>query len=132
MKKISVKTDFNNLIKQLIHDERGVTSALSLILLATIVCLGAIVGLTVVRNQVAQEFGDIAVALDNVDQSFSAIVTVEGQNTNPMDPYCYYAVYIDDSATLVDLESQSPACLNINQPPQGENGVVPPTSGIWP
>lgn len=57
--------------KRLRTDESGAVNAASYLLLATIVGIGMIVGLVVVRNQIVQELGDIAVALESLDQSYS-------------------------------------------------------------
>ena len=60
------------------RDDRGTASIVSLIFVTAILALGAIVGLAVLRNQVVQEFGDAAVALDQLDQSFSYTLRVDG------------------------------------------------------
>ena len=109
----------------LISDELGFVSAFSMILLTALVCIGAIVGLGIVRDQVTQEFGDIAVALDNVDQSFSVEVNVDGM-------ICLEMEYQDNPATLQDLADTPPACLNLTTPPTGENGSPTPPSGVFP
>jgi len=53
------------------RDERGEVTSVAVILIYTILGLGAIVGLVVVRNHLVQEFGDLAIALDQLDQSYS-------------------------------------------------------------
>ena len=59
-------------ITNLWRDQRGFTSVMSTIMLTTIVAIGAIVGLATLRDQLVQEFGDVATALENLDQSFDA------------------------------------------------------------
>ena len=54
------------------RDQRGFTSTLSTILLVTVVAIGAVVGLTTLRDQLVQELGDVATALENLDQSYDA------------------------------------------------------------
>jgi hypothetical protein len=50
---------------------------MDLILVGTIVVLGLIVGLVALRDQIVQEFGDLAAGLGNLNQSYSfAAVTV--------------------------------------------------------
>lgn len=56
----------------LVRDESGETSVLSLVLICTIIAIGATVGLTTFRDQVTQELGDISVAIESLDQSFDA------------------------------------------------------------
>ena len=66
---------------------------MALILVITLLALGATVGLTSLRDQLVQEFGDVAQALENIDQSFS-------------------------SATSSFADGGAPAsCLSINNPP---------------
>ena len=60
-----------NLFKQLWNDEIGVVISAELILVATILVIGMIVGLTSVRDQVVQELGDVAAAIASVNQSYS-------------------------------------------------------------
>ncbi len=54
------------------NDQGGETSTLSLILICTIIAIGATVGLTAFRDQVVQELGDLSVAIESLDQSFNA------------------------------------------------------------
>ena len=63
----------NRLFKRFWRDKRAEVSATSVILLYSILALGAIVGLVVLRNQMVQELGDIAVGLRNLNQSFSIV-----------------------------------------------------------
>jgi hypothetical protein len=59
-----------NLLKKLWRDRRGEVTASATILLYSVLAIGAITGLVVLRNQIVQEFGDLAVAMRNLDQSF--------------------------------------------------------------
>lgn len=51
-------------------DEAGFVVSTELILIATILVIGLIVGLATVRDQVVQELGDLATAIGNVNQSY--------------------------------------------------------------
>lgn len=53
------------------QDERGVIATSDLVLLATIVVLGLIVGLVEYRNQVVQEFADLGQAVGHLNQSYT-------------------------------------------------------------
>ena len=70
-----------NLLK-LWHDTRGEASAASMLLLMTILALGAIAGLTTFRDQLVQELGDVATALESVNQSYSLSSTSFFNDTN--------------------------------------------------
>jgi len=87
------------------HDLRGDASAASLMIMVTVVALGAIVGLTTFRDQLVQEFGDLATAIDSVDQSFSA-----GS----------LGSYADPGPTFTDPVDAEPACLSVTEPASDE------------
>lgn len=86
-----------NLLKNFWRDERGEVSAMSMLLLTAIVALGAIVGLATLRDQIVQEMGDLAIALENLDQSFSSAT----------------ATFVDPGPFPTDPVGAAPACLNI-------------------
>lgn len=56
------------IVKQLWHDDAGFVVSTELILVATILVIGLIVGLSTVRNSVVNELSDVAAAFDNVSQ----------------------------------------------------------------
>ena len=73
-------------LRRLWTDCRGYTSGISLVLVITILGLGAITGLATLRDQLNQELADIAVGLENLDQSFSAPcygTFTDGQPSSP-------------------------------------------------
>jgi Flp pilus assembly pilin Flp len=88
------------------RDERGDASAASFMLLVTILALGAIVGLTTFRDQVVQELGDLATAIDSLDQSFSAGVL---------------GSYADPGPMFADPAGDEPACLSVTEPASEES-----------
>jgi len=53
------------------RDEAGFVVSTELVLIATIVVIGLIAGLTTVRDQVTTELGDVADAISVINQSFS-------------------------------------------------------------
>jgi len=87
-------------LTRLWRDERGEATAMSLILIGTILALGAIVGLATFRDQLVQEFGDLSVAIERLDQSFSSP---------------YYGTYID-TVTATDTPGQPPDSLGFVDP----------------
>ncbi|MEX0794170.1 MAG: hypothetical protein WD045_13625 [Pirellulaceae bacterium] len=60
-----------SLIKRLWNDEAGFVVSAELILVATILVLGLIVGLTSVRDAVTSELADVTGAINNVNQSYN-------------------------------------------------------------
>jgi hypothetical protein len=70
-----------NAIAQLAHlqrewwkDCRGVVNSAESLILMTVLAIGMIVGLCAVRWSVVQELGDVSVALERLDQTYSATV----------------------------------------------------------
>jgi len=59
------------MLRRLWADEAGFVISSELVLVATILVIGMIVGLTELRNQVVQELADVAVAIGRVSQSYS-------------------------------------------------------------
>lgn len=113
-------------------DEAGGTEFAALMFVTAIVAIGGVVGLVQIRDQVAQEFGDVAVALDNVDQSFSYTIQVDTDGDTVLD-YTLAASYADDAATLLDPLNAAPACLVLNVvSPTTEGGALTPPSGAFP
>ncbi|MFO0819856.1 MAG: hypothetical protein U1A77_18040 [Pirellulales bacterium] len=96
-----------SVLRRLWGDTRGAMAPADLILMTTITAIGVMVGLVIVRDSVVQEMGDVAVALDNVDQSFGVEVVMSGVGT------VYTALYVDDAATLTDPVGSEPACLDV-------------------
>ena len=96
------------------RDERAAITSASLILTYSILALGATVGLVCVRNQIVQELGDLGVALDHLDQSYS----VDWNGDGTID-----ASYTDPGPTLLD-PTGAPAGIRLDLPAQMEGGGV--------
>ena len=59
------------MLKKLWNDEVGAVVSAELVMVATILGIGMIVGLTSVRNAVVTELADVAQAVANLNQSYS-------------------------------------------------------------
>ena len=59
------------MLRQLWKDVDGFVVSAESVLIATILVIGMIVGLTTVRDQIVQELGDVAVHLAQMNQSYS-------------------------------------------------------------
>lgn len=64
-------TSLRTLLATFIRDELGAVQVSELILMATIVAIGSIVGLSSYRNAVVTEYNDLGLAIGSLDQSFS-------------------------------------------------------------
>ena len=60
-----------NLFRKLWSDEAGFIVSAELVLVATILVIGMIVGLTVLRNQIVQELVDVGQSIGSMSQSFA-------------------------------------------------------------
>jgi hypothetical protein len=97
------------------RDERGAITSVSIIMVYSILAIGAIVGLVCIRNQIVQELGDLAVAFDNLDQSFEVDWDADGTVD---------ASYSDPGPTLFDTAGLAPAGIMLDEPAQAEGGGV--------
>jgi Flp pilus assembly pilin Flp len=59
------------MLRRLWKDQDGFVVSTELVLVATILVIGMVVGLATVRNAVVQELGDVAMAIGNINQSYS-------------------------------------------------------------
>jgi Flp pilus assembly pilin Flp len=60
-----------SLIRRMWNDEAGFVVSTELALVATILVIGMVVGLTTIRDQVVQELADIAGMISQLNQSYS-------------------------------------------------------------
>ena len=58
------------IFQRLWQDQIGAVISAELVLVATILVIGMIVGLTTVRDQVVQELADVAAAVSDISQSY--------------------------------------------------------------
>lgn len=59
------------MFQQFWNDESGFVVSTELVLIATVLVLGMVVGLTTLRDQVIAELADVAAAFSNSNQSYS-------------------------------------------------------------
>ena len=87
------------------RDDRGVASSFNLLITYTILAFGVVVGLITLRDQVVQEYGDMSVALESIDQSYR------------VDPIgsCPGYEYLDDNP-LTDDAGDPPGCISFEEP----------------
>jgi len=77
-----IATDF-------VRDEHGAVQVSELILMATILAIGSIVGLSSYRNAVVTEYNDLGLAIGSLNQSFSYALpsgAVVGYSDSEPDP----------------------------------------------
>jgi len=101
---------------------------MSVILLVVLLALGVIVGAVAVRDHLTQEFGDAAVALDHLDQSFSYRIAIDpdgpGGIPETVVAEAQYLDLYDTALPLIDLPNQPPARIEFVPPNNEESPVV--------
>jgi hypothetical protein len=109
-----------SMMDKLWNDEVGFIISSELILVATILVIGMIVGLTTVRDQIVQELADIAMAFSDVTQSYyyngvtGHTSSTAGSNFIDQTDFCDVA-----GSQAVD-GNFTPACVSVNIPPVEE------------
>ncbi len=105
-------------LTQLWRDEQGFVVSAELVLIGTILVIGMIVGLATVRDQVVQELGDFALAIGQVNQSYSWSA-ITGHTSSVA------GSAFEDMADFCDLADQiggePPACIAIVGAEAGES-----------
>jgi len=115
---LTVKNTIAKVLTRLWQDQWGTASTAGVIVIYTILALGAVVGLVIVRNQIVQELGDLAVAFDSLDQSYSVELDM-GTDFS----------YTDAGTTLSDPSGEPPAGISVTSPPpRSEGGSSPVTT----
>jgi hypothetical protein len=105
----TVKHTIAKVLIRLWRDQWGAASTAGVIVIYTILALGCIVGLICVRNQIVQELGDLAVAFDSLDQSYSVELDM-GTDFS----------YTDAGTTLSDPSGDPPAGISVTVTPRSE------------
>ena len=110
------------LLSRLWADEAGFVVSSELVLVATVMVVGLLVGMTTVRDQVVQELGDMADAISEIDQSYS-YSSVTGHTSSTA------GSLFNDTEDNCDVDGNdnmgagvSAQCININVPPDSESG----------
>ncbi len=123
------------LIKQIWRDERAFVASTDLIFIAVIVLLGTIVGLTTFRDQVVQEFGDLATAIGRLNQSYSYDGCTYDASTLPVPlptgttAEVAGSSYVDqpDFCEVDDVAGDPPAGISVSLGPMPEGTSPSPT-----
>jgi hypothetical protein len=102
-----------NVMKRLWNDEAGFIVSMELMIVATVVVLGMLVGLVAIREQLVQELADVAEAISEFNQSYSyAAVIGHSSSTGGADfidalDFCD----VQDGGAAVGTSS---ACVDVN------------------
>ncbi len=83
------------MFKSFVNGEDGVVLSAEIVLVATILVLGMIVGLVEVQAAVVAELSDLSTAVGNLDQSFSTSGYASFKSTGGVKARTYGAAYVD-------------------------------------
>ncbi len=83
------------MIKNFLNDENGVIVSAEIVLVATILVLGMVVGLAELQSAIVGELSDVASAFGNVDQSYSTSGYVSYKASGGIKSRTYGASYYD-------------------------------------
>ncbi|MCU0874361.1 MAG: hypothetical protein MUE50_18665 [Pirellulaceae bacterium] len=94
-------------------DESGFIVSADLLLISSILVIGLLVGLVSLRDQIVQELGDVAVAVGNLNQSYSFagqtvafgtfVFTVAGSNFTDESDFCEDGVVEDNTSVGISV-----------------------------
>ena len=108
------------LFSRLWADEAGFVVSSELVLIATVMVVGLLAGLTTVRDQVVQELADVADAVSEIDQSYSS-TSITGHTSSTA------GSMFDDTEDDCDVDGNensgsgsSAQCIDINVAPSVE------------
>ena len=111
------------MMRRLWSDEAGFVVSAELVLVATIVVIGMIVGLTSLRNQVVEELVDVGQAIGSMSQSyaFAGIYKTQTAFTDG----CFYNDKID-WCQAPQVSGFEPGGISVRMWPIGETYTAPP------
>ena len=108
------------MLHKLWSDEAGFIISSELVLIATILVIGMIVGLTTVRDQVVQELGDIAMAFSDLTQSYSFGGVSGHTSSTAGSNFVDQADFCDSPGSQGTDGNFLPSCINVNVAPTEE------------
>ena len=92
--------------------------------MAALIGFGCLVGLVILRDAIVQQFGDVAVALDHADQSFSYTIQINNDGIPGFD-VTLASSYTDPGTPLTDAAGSPPACLDLTNAATRSRKEVP-------
>ena len=121
------------LLRRLWKDEAGFIVSAELVLVATMLVIGMIVGLTVLRNQVVQELGDLGAALGMISQGYeyTGVSKIDGTFTFALTDGSGWDDLLDECQNLAagdpgaDVSGGEPSGISVRAPLPNTPNEVP-------
>lgn len=119
------------MLKRLWNDEAGAVVSAEIMLVATILVIGVIVGLKSVRDAVLTELADVAQAIANVDQSYS-YTSVNGHGAWTEGSFFGDAQDFCDTTVDADVQAANTGskCVNVCQAAYAQRGAANADDGV--
>ncbi len=105
------------MLKKLWNDEVGAIVSAEIVLVATILVIGMVVGLKSVRDAVVTELADVAQAIANIDQSYSYSSVAGHTATSAGSVFVDAPDYCDGTTAGADSNSK---CVTVANDADGE------------
>lgn len=102
------------------QDEAGFVVSSELVLIATLLVLGMIVGLTEVRNAVVQELGDVAQSFGAISQSYTFTGVTGHSSSTAGSVRVDVADFCDEIAQ--EVAGDEPGCMEVVTAPTAGTG----------
>ena len=100
------------MFRKLWNDEAGFIVSAELVLIATILVIGMIVGLVTIRDQVVQELADVAGAISQINQSYS-FSGVTGHTSRTMGSRFQDNADFCDAFATIDPDAEGATCIDV-------------------
>jgi len=113
------------MFRKLWNDEAGAVVSAEIMLVATILVIGMVVGLKSVRDAVLTELADVAQAIANIDQSYS-YSGVDGHAAGTSGSFFLDAFDFCDTTADTDVGVSGSKCVNVCAAAQAENAGSAP------
>jgi Flp pilus assembly pilin Flp len=113
------------LLRRLWTDEAGFVVSSELVLIATLLVIGLVVGLSSLRNQVVQELTDTGQAIGMISQGYEysgtrkdQVAQTDGSGWDDRTDFC-------QGATGADVPALEPGGIQVHDPDAGDVGISP-------
>ena len=116
-------------MKSFWNDEAGVIVSAEIVLVATILVLGMIVGLVELQTAVVSELADLSVAFGNLDQSYSTSGFAATKSGGSFKARTFGAAYADSQDICDGDDSLSIVCDDDGEDDLGQASYGPRSGG---
>lgn len=113
------------LLRKLYQDEAGFVISSELVLIATLLVIGLLLGMTSLRNQVVQELTDVGQAIGMVSQGYEYVGTAkvgvaqtDGSGWDDLTDFC-------QPGTGADVGSAEPGGISVHDATVATGSIVP-------